>query len=229
MNDIELKTWEFLSEIKELNKINNGRSFEISLKANLDTPKDFKCSIIDMLYKNGAVEILDEYFGNAVTKEGKKVPIAKGAPLRMFGHKPIEITIRIKEPLFNKIYTNYNKQNGKKQNDTIKYTYYESGEGLLKTGFKDIHFSGTTGLILYFLYQNRNKANGQDFKTYNDSITKDYSDKHQTGSVIFRHSIEDINKRVEKETNGLISNLIEKINNGNKSNKYSWNPKIKNK
>ncbi len=226
MKKIEKLKWDFFCELDKVSKEHENRAFKIGLYNNLDDPKDFKCDLIDNLHRNGAIEILDEYFGNA-THKGKPVNIAKGANLRMFGYKPIEMTVRLKYGQFKRFYDDQQdiiKTNGK----TLVSCKYNGDKGsVLNISDTHLRFKGRTSMILYYLYQARKADNLQTYITYNDFIKTEHpNDKHYVGSILFGQAVEDINKRVKKEDGNYINSVVDIIQNGNQCNTYKWNPKI---
>lgn len=240
MNKLEILKWNFLCELKELSGLKEQKikkektpgefinielqqNFEIYLTDDKDFPLDFKCDYMDYLQRIGAVVIVDEYFGAGITKSGDKVNIVGGAPLRIFGYKPIKMTVKINKDTFNKEFEKHKELVEAAEDDQIKCSYNNFEECLLVIDNISIKFTGTNGLILYYLYTTKKLNNLQDFKTYNKFIEdKKYSDKYYVDSIKFRQSVKDINDRIKKETENHIVSLIKKINNDNKRNEYKW-------
>jgi hypothetical protein len=227
MNKTEILKWDFLCELSESDQQKNGRAFKVNLIDNASNSSDFRCDFVDYLKLKGAVQILDEYFGAAILKSGERANFAVGAPLRLFGYKPIEMTIKINREFFNKEFKEQKELIETKEKDLIKCSYNSNKGALLNINNKRIYFTGRNGLIVYYMYQSKQAENNQSYKTYNNFVTENnYPDKYCADSINFRQSIKDINKRVKKETNNYVSKIIDVINNGNKSNEYKWNPEI---
>jgi len=228
MNKLETIKWNFLYELNELNKLSKGNTFKISLECEDDSPVDYKCDHMDYLKKQGALEIIDEYFGRALTSNGKKANLATGAPLRLFGYKPIEATVKIINPYFSRELDNQQDIIETKGKNLVQCDYDNRKKiTTLTINKKKISIKGAKGLITYYLYLTRKSLNPQDFETYNKFVNDEkHSDKNIVGSVKFRQSIEAINNRVKKEGKNYITSAIDKIEEETKRNEYKWNPKF---
>lgn len=231
MNKLETLKWNFLYELNELNKLSKGGQFKISLKCEDASPIDYKCDHMDHLQRKGALEIIDEYFGRALTSTGKKANIATGASLRLFGYKPIEATVKIKNPYFNRELDNQQDIIETKGKNLVQCDYNNRKKTTTLTiNKKNIPIEGARGLITYYLYLVRKVLNPQDFETYNQFVNNEkYSDKYLVDSIKFRHSIEAINGRVKKEGENYITSVIDTVKEKSKRGKYKWNPKFSKK
>ncbi len=231
MNKLETLKWNFLYELNELNKLSKGGYFKISLKCEDASPADYKCDLIDHLQRKGALEIIDEYFGRALTSTGKKTNIATGASLRLFGYKPIEATVKIINPYFNRELDNQQDIIETKGKNLVQCEYDSRKEiATLTINKKSTPIKGAKGLITYYLYVVRKVSNFQDFKTYNKFVDDEkYSDKYLVSYVKFRQSIDALNSRVKKEGENYITSVVDVLKENPKRNEYKWNPKFSKK
>jgi len=226
MNKLETLKWNFLYELNELNKLSKGGCFKISLKCEDDSPTDYKCDHMDYLRRKGALEIIDEYFGRGIISAGKKANIATGASLRLFGYKPIEATVKIINPYFNRELDNQQDIIETKGKNLVQCEYDHRKEiATLTINKKKIIIEGAKGLITYYLYLVRKVSNPQDFETYNKFVNDEkYSDKNLVGSVKFRQSIKALNDRVKKDGKNYITSVVDILKENPKRNEYKWNP-----
>lgn len=227
MKKIETLKWNFLCELQKLSEENEDSPFVVSLASSANEPKNFKCDIVDKLYRNGAIEILDEDFGTQLNKHGVLVNLAKGANLRIFNRRPIEMTVKLKTDAFNRFYNDQQDIIRTKGKTLVSCTYKGYRGTLLNINNKPIKFKTMVGLILYYIYQARKADNLQDFKTYNTFVKEEHPNTElYASSVLFSQAVEDINKIANKKGGGYVNSVIDIIRNGNKRNTYKWNPKL---
>lgn len=213
----------FLDEIKEFNNIKKGRPFKIDLK-DKNGRIDFKWSIIEDLYYNGAIKVLNEFNGEIRNKKGEIVKLAEGANLKMFGLNPTAIEIIINKDKFN----NYYKEKKRELKEFVNCSYNRE---VFKISFnnKEIEFKKETGLILFFLYKYRIFNQYRTYVDYNDFIKRYnfYSEPRIIKYDAFRRAVDDANKRIAKETDKYIKSIIDKKKDKNsRKNKYKWIERI---
>jgi len=106
---------------------------------------------------------------------------------------------------------------------SYNYTAY-SGAGILAINKnKPITFKKLRAKIIDFFFKSNEMGN--EYKNYKDF--NEFSEEETASSDEFNKNINAINKRVQKETKGLVKKLIvKKENKKNEANIYNWNDKI---
>lgn len=108
------------------------------------------------------------------------------------------------------------------KNDKLSYEYntYGTPTGNLKIdNFKNIEFKKIPAKIVQFFFSNNRLGNSQKtFKNFNETMEEGISSNE------FRLNIDTINKRVKKNTDGFVKEIIIKIKNKpQETNIYKWN------
>lgn len=116
--------------------------------------------------------------------------------------------------------------NGLSDEVLYKYNSYQIPTGSLKIGDNpEISFTKMPATIIEFFYTSN--KHGNKHKTYNDFNWFIGKGEKSIESNDFRLRIEEINKRVSKETREFVKEIIIKVDNKKKgANTYIWNDKI---
>jgi hypothetical protein len=212
MTKIEQRTIDFLDEIKGLNDLYNNRPFTV----NLNDDQDFKYRIITNLYEKNAIISIQRHYGKVKSEKFGTTHIVEGANLDWNGTIPKAVTLLIRTKEFELFY----KQEKQKLEDLTK-CYYKKGVCILEVNNEEIPYYKATGLILYFLYLSRIHANEKDYNDYNSFLNnQDYCKNCKPiRADSFRRTVDKINERTKRMTNGYIKKLIKK----GRTNKYEIN------